>query len=110
MKNEESACAIGSLPCDSSFFIFHFTISFFLLFVFGHSPAFAENRDSTRRYGFQVNVGMGKYINIDQYTKKFVKAGASYTFGAEINHSALPCDSNAFDSDYNYPNLSFGLR
>ena len=110
MKNEESACAIGSLPRDSSFFIFHFSFSFFLLFVFGYSPAFAEGRDSTNHYGFQVNVGVGRYINIDQYTKKFVKPGASYVIGMEVNHSASPCDSDAFDSDYNYPNLSFGLR
>ncbi|MBR5061650.1 MAG: acyloxyacyl hydrolase [Prevotella sp.] len=87
-------------------------LHFFLLlfFIFGHSSAQAEGRDSTRHYGFQVNVGTGKYINIDQYTKKFVKPKASHIIGMEVNHSALPCDSNAFDSDYNYPNLSFGLR
>lgn len=111
MKNEESARAIGSPPNDSSFFLFYILHFFLLLFfVLGHSYAQAEGRDSTRRYGFQVNVGTGKYINIDKYTKKFVKPGASYVFGMEVNHSALPCDSNAFDSDYNYPNLSFGLR
>ena len=82
-----------------------------LLFLFwGCSSIFAEGRDTTNHYGFQINMGIGRYINIDQYTRKFVKTGASYTIGAEVNHSALPCDSDAFDSDYNYPNLSFGLR
>lgn len=88
--------------------IFHFF--FVLLFAFGYSLAKAQENDSTHHYGFQVNVGTSKYINIDQYTKKFVKPRASHVFSMEMSRSALPTDSSAFDSDYNYPNLSLGIR
>ena len=105
MKNEEFAFTRPA--CVRKFLILLFLFS---LFFFFPNRSFAESKDSTKHYGFQVIVGNGKYINIDKYTKKFVKPSASYNISAEINHSALPSDSNAFDNDYNYPSLSLGLR
>lgn len=102
---------IGDFILHFSSFFFH--ISFFIFhlsFLFHFSSSLAQGCDSISRYGYEVYVGTGKYINIDQYTKKFVKPEASHVFGLEVNRSALPTDSSAFDSDYNYPNLSLGIR
>lgn len=107
MKNGDFA--FTRMTCVSQISILHVLLVFLLFFV-GKNHSFAESKDSTHHYGFQLSVGSGKYINIDKYTRKFVKPSFSYTFSAEINHSALPSDSNAYDSDYNYPNLSVGLR
>ena len=104
MKNEEFA--FTRPMCVRKFLIL---LLLSLIFFFPYL-SFAESNDSIKHYGFQVSVGSGMYINIDKYTKKFVKPSASYTISAEINHSALPSDSDAFENDYNYPNLSLGLR
>ncbi|MBQ5511236.1 MAG: hypothetical protein IIT94_08895, partial [Prevotella sp.] len=87
-------------------------LHFFLLGLFIAKPidCLADSNDSTKHIGFQVSVGMGNYINIDKYTKKFVYPHSSYNISAEINHSALPSDSSIYDSDYNYPLLSLGFR
>ena len=87
-------------------------LHFFLLNLFFAKPidCLADSNDSTKHIGFQVSVGMGNYINIDKYTKKFVYPHSSYNISAEINHSALPSDSSIYDSDYNYPLLSLGFR
>ena len=106
MKNEELAF---TRPTSVRKFLILLFLYLSLIFLFpNHS--FAESNDSTKHYGFQVTFGAGKYINIDKYTKKFVNPGATRTYSLEINRSALPSDSSVFDSDYNYPNLSLGLR
>ncbi|MBQ5507561.1 MAG: hypothetical protein IIT85_10575, partial [Prevotella sp.] len=75
-------------------------LHFFLLGLFFAKPIYclADRNDSTKHIGFQVSVGMGNYINIDKYTKKFVYPHSSYNISAEINHSALPSDSSIYDS------------
>jgi len=66
--------------------------------------------DSIRHYGFKIDVAPGRIICMDQWQKKWQRNKQSTSIGFEINHSALPSDSNAYSRDYNYPSFNYGLR
>lgn len=52
----------------------------------------------------------GTVLSIDDYQKKFMVKSGTASFGAALNYSALPKDSDDFAADYGYPSFSFGLR
>lgn len=70
----------------------------------------AAERDSLRRFGAEVYATPGTVLAIDEYQKKFMVKEGTASFGAALNYSALPKDSDAFAADYGYPTFSFGLR
>jgi len=47
---------------------------------------------------------------MDEYERKWLRGKQAMSIGAELRWSALPCDSDAFAEDYNYPTLSLGAN
>lgn len=49
-------------------------------------------------------------LALDKYVRKWLKRKNSTAFYLQLNRSAIPGSGNNFDSDYNYPSLSAGIR
>lgn len=84
-------------------------LSLWLLFVCITALA-ATDGDSARHIGYTVYVSPAWQIPLDKYSSKFIHGKQAFVFGAELNYSAMPCDSDAFAIDYNYPTLSLGIN
>lgn len=63
-----------------------------------------------KRWGLSIygNPGQVMATNADQ--RMYMRGKQTVSIAAEILHSALPCDSSAFDEDFNYPTLGFGVK
>ncbi len=72
--------------------------------------AMASAPDSARHVGFTVSAGPGRIVAMDSYEKKWLKNRSTLSMAAEVNIIKLPCDSDDFARDYNYPTLDFGIR
>jgi len=70
----------------------------------------AATPDSVRHTGFTVYTGPAWQIAMDEYERRWLKGKSQWHIGAELNYTALPCDSDAFAKDYNYPTLSLGMN
>ncbi len=68
------------------------------------------SKDSLRHIGYTFTFQPAQVASWDKYTSKFIQKKNVISFAAELNHTALPSDSNAFDADFGYPSLSVGFR
>lgn len=66
--------------------------------------------ESASRVGFSVSTMPARLIVMDSWQKLWQRHKQSLSMAAEVNYSAIPADSNAFASDYNYPMFAFGLK
>ena len=80
------------------------------------SPTESDNmeKDSTQcpiggRWGGMVRFTPGRQMSMDKYTRQWIQGKQVYTLAAELTHTAIPSDSDAFAADYGYPTLSLGL-
>ena len=63
-----------------------------------------------KHWGADVEYVSGKAIVMDEYQKKWMKGKDNHTIGIRANYTPLPCDSDSFAAEYDYPTLSIGLR
>lgn len=71
---------------------------------------FTNESDSTSHVGLSLSAQPARLIVMDDWQKLWQRHKKSLSIAAEINYSALPADSNAYASDYNYPTFAFGLK
>ena len=67
-------------------------------------------KDGMKHWGADVEYVSGKAIVMDEYQKKWMKGKDNHTIGIRANYTPLPCDSDSFAAEYDYPTLSIGLR
>lgn len=84
-------------------------VCFFLLLATLPLQA-AEDSDTARHIGYTVYAVPQWQIAMDEYERQWLREKRAFAFGAELNYSALPSDSDAFAIDYNYPTLSIGAK
>lgn len=60
--------------------------------------------------GVAISVAPAKVLALDEYVKCWLKNKNALTLSAELIHSTLPSDSDAFASDYGYPLFTVGMR
>lgn len=87
----------------AALFTIHFTL-------FAGIATCAAQRDSLRHWGYGVAVNPGYQLVLDEWLRGWLYDTECISFSAEALRSALPSDSSAFDADYGYPTLAFGLR
>ena len=80
------------------------------IFLFLSTVLYACEEDSTRHVGYTVYVFPQWQIAMDEYEQKWLHGKNASAFGAELNYTALPSDSDAFAMDYHYPTLSLGVK
>ena len=73
------------------------------------SMLFAQ-KGGAKHWGAEVEFMPGKALVMDQYQRKWMRGRDNYTVGLRANYSTMPCDSDDFAADYNFPTLSVGLR
>lgn len=73
------------------------------------SSLFAQKGEG-KHWGAEVEFVPGKALVMDQYQRKWMRGRDNYTIGLRANYSTMPCDSDDFAADYNFPTLSVGLR
>lgn len=63
-------------------------------------------------YALSVEAGFvpGHVLALDEYVRKWLKRKNSTAFYLQLNRTAISGNGNDFDSDYNYPSLSAGVR
>lgn len=64
----------------------------------------------TSRWNVDVAFMPARVLALDQYVKKWLQDKSCFSVCASFTHTALPCDSDAFAADYNYPAIGLGLR
>lgn len=57
-----------------------------------------------------AGINPGRVMVVDQYQKKWQKGKNNISFDMGVDFLPLPCDSNAFDSDYDFPTISARLK
>ena len=67
-------------------------------------PAFSDHLSYELRYN------PGRVIALDEYVRKWLKKGNTFSVSAELHYNTLPADSNSFAADYGYPTFTLGLR
>lgn len=87
-------------------------IKFAIIALFLISLMQAKEVDSlnVRHWGGEVQVIPGNAIVMDNYQRRWQKGTRNFSIGGELHYSALPCDSDAFAYDYDYPTISAGVR
>lgn len=83
---------------------------FITLFVLCSIGMQASEKDSLHRYGFLIEGMPGRVLATDGYVKKWLHKKNCFSIAAELHRVALPCDSDAFASDFNYPMIGLGIR
>ncbi len=82
-----------------------------LLILLGVATAVqAANGDTLRIVGFTAYANPTWQFPIGGPEKKWLRYTQAFVFGGELHFGALPCDSDAFAEDYNYPTLSLGAK
>lgn len=66
--------------------------------------------NAMKHLGMSVYGNPGILMATNAEQKMYMKSKMSVSMNAEILHSALPSDSSAFDEDYNYPTIGFGVK
>lgn len=67
--------------------------------------------DSARHWGASVSVNPGNLLKTKQYEGKYdIGSKKNISVVGEVSYATLPCDSDAFAADYNYPVFSAGVR
>lgn len=98
----QSACAVDSASLDS-------VICLLDSAAVSTETTTIEPR-STSRWNVDVAFMPARVLALDQYVKKWLQDKSCYSLCASFTHTALPCDSDAFAADYNYPSIGLGLR
>ena len=57
-------------------------------------PAFSDHLSYELRYN------PGRVIALDEYVRKWLKKGNTFSVSAELHYNTLPADSNSFAADY----------
>lgn len=60
--------------------------------------------------GVAISAGPGHIIGMDRYARQWLKHQRTVALTAEVIHSTLASDSDAFAADYGYPLFSYGLK
>ena len=82
-----------------------------LLILLGVAAAVqAASGDTLRIVGFTAYANPTWQFPIGGPEKKWLRDTQAFVFGGELHFGALPCDSDAFAEDYNYPTLSLGAK
>ena len=74
------------------------------------NSVFAQSKDTLKHWGFSFILNPGREAALDKYQKMMQKGVGNFSLGAEAKYSFLPQDSNEYAHDYNYPELSFGVK
>lgn len=61
------------------------------------------------QWGGEVRFTPGRQLIMDEYSRQWIHGRQVYTLAAELTHTAVPSDSDAFAADYGYPTLSLGV-
>lgn len=81
-----------------------------ILFTMIPLSVFPVTPDSVSRWGITASAMPGKVIAMDEYERKWLLGRRNASFAIELLRTALPEDSSAIASDFNYPVFGFGLR
>ena len=73
-------------------------------------PMHGDDGKTPGHWGFSTSAVPATVVGMDQYVRKWLKQKSSFSIDLQANYASLPIDSNAFDRDYNYPELTLGLR
>ena len=65
---------------------------------------------SGKHWGLSMFANPGRVMATNAEQKKYLKSKFTQSFSFEMQRSALPSDSSAFDEDYFYPTLGLGLK
>jgi len=60
-------------------------------------------------WGGMARFTPGRQLAMDQYSRQWLHGKQVYTIAAELTHTSVPSDSDAFAADYGYPTLSLGM-
>ena len=72
--------------------------------------ASAADGDTLRFTGATLFANPSWQISMNGTEAKYLRRKQAFVFGGEAHFSALPCDSDAFAEDYNFPTLSIGAK
>ena len=82
-----------------------------ILFAIWATEMSAHDGDSLRHWGGGLMINPGHLMGTSRYAEKYdVPNKGNFAVAAELSYSALPSDSDAYASDYNYPTFSFGVK
>jgi len=63
-----------------------------------------------KRWGFSLGANPGGVLGWDKSVRSWLKKKETFSLTAEAHWQTLPQDSDAFASDFGYPNITLGLR
>lgn len=83
---------------------------FFLIFSSFFTSSIAEETDSLRHWGMQLEVNPCWVPTMDKQIKDLVKTNGAATLGLQFSRATLPADNDLFAADFGYPTFAFGLN
>lgn len=80
-----------------------------LLFMLLSLEAYPQAH-SSRRWGIDIEYVKGNALVMDEYQRKWMKGRENHTIGIRANYTTFSSSNDYFAADYNYPEISVGLR
>ena len=75
-----------------------------------NAPLPVEGSGEVAHWGVRFQGRAGKVLVMDEYQRRWQKDKNMSNYDLQFVHTWLPSDSDAFAKDFNYPNLTIGLR